>query len=71
MKLKKTLYYFCRRGKNPPLGKIRACCSNGCPHLGTRPRKQPVTRGVVNPFAFYEDEAFYDMSHLEEPDFNE
>ena len=40
MKLMPSLYYFCRAGKNPNMGKIRACCAGkGCPKLGTRPRK--------------------------------
>lgn len=41
MGLRLDLYYFCRIGKNPTMGKIRACCARkGCPHLQTRPRKR-------------------------------
>lgn len=43
MKLNRHLYYFCRHGKNPNMGKIRACCAaKGCPKLGARPRKNPA-----------------------------
>lgn len=40
MSLRNDLYYYCRLNKNPHMGKIRACCSKGCPHLQTRPRKK-------------------------------
>lgn len=39
--LDRHLYYYCELGKNPPIGKIRACCvGKGCPHMKTRPRKK-------------------------------
>ena len=39
--LNPALYYYCEIGKNPKMGKIRACCVKKfhCRHLKCRPRK--------------------------------
>ena len=55
--MRTDLYYFCRIGKKPNIIKIKQCCfKKNCPHLKSRPRKKPYTRGdELNPFYRIED----------------
>ena len=42
-RLDPKLYYFCRLGRRPNMGKLLGCCfGKGCPHLKTVPRKNLV-----------------------------
>jgi hypothetical protein len=44
MKLDRAIYYYCKRGKNPNMGKIRACCTK-CPTWVRDPRRTPRRKG--------------------------
>ena len=44
-RLSPDLYYFCMRGKNPNMGKIRNYChKKRCPSLGAKPRLIKIER---------------------------